>query len=233
MNTYEAKQEERKERYQKRAAKARTKADQLYTEGNEALKAIPFGQPILVGHHSEKGDRSYRAKNVRKIDKSFEESDKAKYYEQKAESVGKAGISSDDPEAVLKLQEKLTKAQEEHEAMKAHNRKVKGTDEEAFPAYTLTNSNGRIRNIKKRLEKLQKREDTNMKAVVGQGWEMKEDKEENRIMFVFDGKPEEDVRKLLKGRGFKWSPRRGAWVRMITENGRYATKRLIEELKII
>ena len=46
-----------------------------------------MGQPILVGHHSEKGDRRYREKIHNTFGKSFEKKDKAKYYADKAESI--------------------------------------------------------------------------------------------------------------------------------------------------
>ncbi len=35
--------------------------------------------------------------------------------------------------------------------------------------------------------------------------------ENNRIEIYFDGKPNADVRSFLKGKGFKWSPTKGAW----------------------
>ena len=33
--------------------------------GDKALSVIPFGQPILIGHHSEKRDRNYRRRRPR------------------------------------------------------------------------------------------------------------------------------------------------------------------------
>lgn len=52
-----------------------------------------------------------------------------------------------------------------------------------------------------------------------------------RYQITFDGKPEEDVRRILKSYGFKWAPSQKAWQRQITGNGRWAFERAVEELK--
>ncbi|MNT54138.1 hypothetical protein D3C72_1912720 [compost metagenome] len=59
-----------------------------------------------------------------------------------------------------------------------------------------------------------------------EGFVMKIDNDENRIMFIFDGKPEDAIRAALKARAFKWSPSRGAWVRKITANALAEAERL-------
>ncbi len=68
------------------------------------------------------------------------------------------------------------------------------------------------------LEKLQQRADVEL---VGVGYVYREDVADNRIHFVFEGKPDADVRQLLKAHGFKWSPSRGAWVRQLNGNSLY------------
>lgn len=62
MNSYEERQEARRERYLERAEKARAESSEGWQRVREMSDAIPFGQPIHVGHHSEKGDRAYRAR---------------------------------------------------------------------------------------------------------------------------------------------------------------------------
>ena len=47
---------------------------------------------------------------------------------------------------------------------------------------------------------------------------------EDRLQLIFDSKPDEAERKVLKSNGFKWSPRFGAWQRQITPNAEYALK---------
>src|SRR3546814_16447475 len=66
-------------------------------------EAIPFGQPVLIGHHSEGRDRNYRQRIHNTFGKTFDLQKKADHYTKKAASVGDGGISSDDPDAIAKL----------------------------------------------------------------------------------------------------------------------------------
>ena len=59
------------------AAQVAAQASALWSEHRAMLDVIPFGQPILVGHHSEQRDRNYRARADRKARKSIETSDRA------------------------------------------------------------------------------------------------------------------------------------------------------------
>ncbi|PPT91430.1 hypothetical protein XthCFBP4691_07610 [Xanthomonas theicola] len=52
MNRYEQKQADRRERLEARAAALAGQAQQTYGTARRMAEAIPFGQPILVGHHS-------------------------------------------------------------------------------------------------------------------------------------------------------------------------------------
>jgi len=69
MNAYEERQETRRERLETAAAKARKEAEVLLGSAHTMADAIPFGQPILVGHHSEGRDRRYRARIEGKFSK--------------------------------------------------------------------------------------------------------------------------------------------------------------------
>ncbi|MGX7703836.1 hypothetical protein [Methylobacterium sp. Gmos1] len=51
-----------------------------------------------------------------------------------------------------------------------------------------------------------------------------------RVYFEFDGKPEDDVRDLLKRNGFKWTPSKGHWERLLTPNALAAAKRVAAQL---
>lgn len=57
MNSYEAKQAARKARFEERAEQASAESASTYNRARDMAQAIPFGQPILVGHHSETRDR--------------------------------------------------------------------------------------------------------------------------------------------------------------------------------
>lgn len=54
-----------------------------------------------------------------------------------------------------------------------------------------------------------------------------------RYQIIFDGKPEPEIRGLLKNHGFKWAPSQGAWQRQITTNSRYSLGKVVEKLKEI
>src|SRR5690554_3495738 len=94
MDTYEAKRAARKAAYQAKAARAERQADAAHAQAHDMAQAIPFDQPILVGHHSERGDRRYRERIHQGDEKSFGLQKKAEHYADKAAAVGKGGISS-------------------------------------------------------------------------------------------------------------------------------------------
>lgn len=230
MNTYELKVQARKERYESLALSNETKAASLYKAGQDAMSIIPFGQPILIGHHSERADRSYRSRACGKIEKSFEASDKATYYADKAASVGSGGISSDDPDAVLKLKEKLLKLEAQREEYKAYNKKKRAAGSDAMPTFYLTNLGANIRTVSKRIEQLTKRQTIEAAPdIVGNGYILRENKEANRLQFIFDGKPSENIRSALKHSGFRWSPMSGAWQAYLTNRSRYQSKDIINQ----
>jgi hypothetical protein len=261
MNSYEEKQEARRERYLARAEQARTEGRTLTERAHDMASVIPFGQPILVGHHSEKRDRAYRERIQNTFRKGFETMGKAEYYENKADSVGTGGISSDDPDAIAKLEKKLAQLIERQEMMKTANaiiRKYKGDSdmqaaalidklhisEEAarklllpdvfggfgFASFSLSNNNANIRSTKARIERLKALRERENREEEHEGYIYKEDTEENRVMFIFDGKPEDAVRDILKRHAFRWSPSRKAWVRQLTSAGRFAAQYVRKEL---
>lgn len=90
MNSYEEKQEARRARYEEKASRLRDEAHRLHDQAHEMASAIPFGQPILVGHHSEGRDRRYRDRIHNTFGKAFATMDKADYYEEKAARSGAA-----------------------------------------------------------------------------------------------------------------------------------------------
>jgi proteasome lid subunit RPN8/RPN11 len=142
---YTQRREDRIERLENRAAAAEEESSAAYAQSHKIISAIPMGQPILVGHHSEKHHRRDLATADRLMTKSVEASEKANYYQGRADAARKnSTISSDDPNALNKLQDKLQQlqaAQERDKSLNAYYRKhktLKGfegiTDEEAEKA---------------------------------------------------------------------------------------------------
>lgn len=104
------------EKYSKWAAGAGKKADGYYNASERAIEHIVPGQPILVGHHSEKKHRRALAKSWNAMDKSVEmrrkgegHMEKAGYWESKTED-----INLSMPESVEYFNFKLEQAKETH-----------------------------------------------------------------------------------------------------------------------
>lgn len=125
LNAYEARQLARRERLLRIASKLESEGNSRYLRAKQMAEAIPFGQPILVGHHSEGRDRRYRARIHTTYGKAFAAMDQAKAMRAKADAVGTGGISSDDPDAISKLREELANCEKSQEQMKAANAAIR------------------------------------------------------------------------------------------------------------
>lgn len=105
-----------------------------------------------------------------------------------------------------------------------------------FPSYHLTNNGANIRRLEKRLEELKKVKEAptatkQLNINDDLGFKVIENSDLMRLQLIFDGKPDETVRSILKSNGFKWAPSQSAWQRQLNSNGQYALKRVIESLK--
>jgi Domain of unknown function (DUF3560) len=121
-SNFEEKKQTRIERYSELAAKNETNSSALFARSRDMLSCIPFGQPILVGHHSEKGHRSLLKRSDNTMRKAVETSDKAEYYAEKAHAAENNNtIFSDDPEAIPKLKTKIEELDEQRTFMKSVN----------------------------------------------------------------------------------------------------------------
>lgn len=172
----------------------------------------------------------------------------------KIRSVGTGGISSDDPQAVEKLEAKLAALEKHQEMMKAANAAIRMKDPAkgdaklaelgytpediaklrepdfcgriGYPAYALQNNNANIRRIRGRIAELKKRTESTPEGWEFDGGRVVVNTTENRLHVIFDGKPDADVRTELKGEGFRWAPSQGAWQRQLTDNAMRAARRL-------
>lgn len=207
MNYYEEKQARKLERYTELADKARKESNAAYERSNKLSEMIPFGQPILVGHHSEGMHRNHIKKIHSAMDKSIELSDKSEYFNSKANNILNSNvISSDDPEALEKLENKLKLLLEKREEIKARE----------HHSWELSNLSGNITTVKKRILYLQslKKVDATTKEI--NGVKIAINTEANRVQMFFPGKPSEEIRSKLKSNGFRWSPYEGAWQRQMS-----------------
>lgn len=260
---YEEKKQARIERYDALAQNAEKESVSTLERARSMAHAIPFGQPILVGHHSEGRDRRFRNKIHNTFGKGFEQQKKAESYAQKAKSAKEnTAISSDDPNAVTKLKAKIESAQGNQKAMKDINRIIKSKklpQEEkiekiyaehkiskssaadllkpdfagriGFPSYSLSNNNSNIGRMKLRLAELEKQQGRETSEETHGDVTLVRNAEENRIQFIFPGKPESDTRQILKSNGFRWAPSQGAWQRQLNIAGEHAARRVLASLK--
>lgn len=172
---------------------------------------------------------------------------------------GREIIKSDDERAIEKLEEKLEDAKNLQEKMKAANRAIRLKDTEAgndllremgyseenikklrepdfcgrigYPDYALTNNNANIHRMEDRVKSLKAIKDRGSSEEEYKFFKVLENAEAMRYQIIFDGKPETEIRDLLKSYGFRWAPSQGAWQRQITANGKYALQQVISKLK--
>ena len=207
---FEERKERKKEIYQERIEKAEQKSKEHYSTYEKTSSMIPLGQPILTDHYSASRHRSDINKMDNAIRKSVAENEKAEYYRNKLNNIDNEGvISSDDPKAIEKLEEKIKVLEKQKEIVKARD----------------------IRRLKDRIKELKELEEMNFKEIIFTGGKVIQNKEVNRIQILFDDKPSEEIRDILKHHGFKWARSQGAWQRLYNKNGIYATNRVVEKLE--
>lgn len=105
---YQDRLESRLARLQHAAMKAQQEGNSAYQQARSMASAIPFGQPILVGHHSEGRDRRYRDRIHGKFGRAFAHMERAEKLTERARAAEKnTVIRSDDPLAIVKLQDEI------------------------------------------------------------------------------------------------------------------------------
>ena len=258
-NAYEMKLAAKRERFRALAEKARLQAQARLESARRMADIIPFGQPIMTGHHSEKRDRRFREKIHQAFGKGFGLLDKSEYYQRRADGVNPYAISSDDPDAIRKLKERLEILKMNQARMKVANAVIRKFDTPedrkaglerigftaqqaekiltpditgtvGFASYSLSNNNANIRRIEDRMKTLEKAATLKDRETQYAWGTVHENRDANRIQFLFPGKPDEDTRKLMKSEGFRWAPSEGAWQRQWTGNAVYSARMVIKAL---
>jgi hypothetical protein len=100
------------------ASKHEAKGDEHWQKSEKMLDVIPFGQPILVGHYSEKGDRNYRDRAWNQRMKGAEEHEIAQKYQDKAERYGQKA-TGESPGLIYRRIQKLEADKRKMERNKA------------------------------------------------------------------------------------------------------------------
>lgn len=235
---YQDRKDARADRLEERARKAAGKAADAFRRSEDAVRGIPAGQPAQPGargdHQRKAQERSWKLMGA-----SVENDHKADYLQRRADAVrGNTAISSDDPDALEKLEEKLATlqaAQEQDKALNAYYRKhktVKGfpgiSDDRAtkmdtslaelreairrpVPAFQMSNRNAEINRLKKRIEQLRRVDGMEHVEFPFAGGVLMTNEEINRVQIIFDDTPDEATRAKLKAHGFRWAPSERAW----------------------
>lgn len=253
MNDFQSQREEKAARFRALAEKHENISTGRHFAARQQLEMIPLGQPILVGHHSERRHR----KDLKRIDQHFakarEHHDTAEYYRRRAAAVeSNRAIFSDDPDATEKLIDKIERLKQRQGAMKRANQLIRKADREGladlgfseetiaklftedfagrvgFPNYALTNNSANIRRLEKRLAVLQKAQtdDTTEEEFPG-GVRLVDNVEDNRLQIFFPEIPSDVIRRELKSNGFRWSPTAGAWQRHRSNRATYLAKLML------
>lgn len=234
MNWYEEKQQRKLERAKELQEKHTRESQSRFNAAKKIGDMIPMGQPILVGHHSEKGHRRDLARIDNNMRKGIEHSETAEYYENKVKNIeNPRGISSDDPEAIQKLEQKILEQEKLHAELKATkpnpNAHLLDLDSANMRSVYLTGYKTEIRRCKQRIDELKAKQSIPDFDETIQGIHIYTDKIENRIRMEFPGKPSEEFRSKPKSQGFRWSPYNSAWQKQISSYAIDQCKRLAQE----
>lgn len=258
MNSYEAKQEAKRARLERAADNANAEASEAFDRARAATAGIPLGQPILVDHHSAGRHRAALRKSDNAMRRGVEATKRAEELARRAEAVGTGGISSDDPDAVEKLDDKRTDLEKERDLMKACNRHYKKTGtldgfeapadfiENArsylrfsgvpFPTFALSNIGARIRHAAKRVARIERvaeiaeAQGEAKTTTHPKGATVIEDPADNRVSVKFPSRLSRDDYKRVRSAGFVWSPTRDAFTRKYSTTAIYYANKLAELL---
>jgi len=135
------------ERYSNSAANYAAKSKERYKASQEGAEFLSLGEPIKVGHHSEKRHRALLERNWNRMEKSMEFAEKAEaakskaeYWENKANEITLAM-----PESLEYFKKRLEKAIAYHKGLKD------GTIEKRH-SYSLPYAKKDVNELKKKVE---------------------------------------------------------------------------------
>lgn len=242
---------------QARATGKRVEAQHRFTK-NDALLGVMNGTPVLRGHHSEGRHRRDLARIDNDMRKGVEASKDAERLARAAAAAeSNAAISSDDPEAVAKLQAKLERLQAAQERMKLVNglvRKHTKAGPDAIRAALLAAGlsawdvavamtpdlygklgfpgyalSGGTAEMTRVKKRIAILEAAAARATTPDETigDVRISETDNRVQIHFPGKPDDATRAALKGAGFRWAPSVGAWQRMASWNAWDAARQLV------
>lgn len=213
-----ASREHRAERLQESAEKARERAAVAQGASDKIAERFYMGQPIIIGHHSEKGARRDHERCDNLMRKTIKESNRANELDRRAEAAANnTAIYADAADPVADLDARIAELERRRVEIKARD----------HASWELSNLGANIRRLKERrasLAAMKSRE--RVERMVG-GVRVVEDPDLARIQLIYPGKPDEATRDRLKRNGFRWAPSEGAWQRQLNNAGRRAAQEVL------
>jgi len=218
-------------------AQARSaEAERRFASVNRIIEHIPFGQPILIGHHSERHARADQQRITNGMRAGIEASAMAAHHDQKAAGLRAQlarNIYSDDEDAPDRLRERIAALKAERDKMKASNNAYRkgpaawaaylGVSAEREAALRAVIESGyswnqqphpsyELTNLGGNIRRLEKR--------LAEVAAMAERTERaaaagtlveggDHVSVTFPEKPDSDTLQALRAAGFRWS--RGSW----------------------
>ena len=214
------------------AEKAEKRSEDRLHSASEVADGIPLGQPVLVGHHSEKRHRRDLARIDRNMTKGMEEFRKAEHHRGKANGITRQldrSIFSDDIDVIETLEARIA----ENEAKAEQNKKINsawrkggmdglrslGLSEVVVAKVAETMrlcpwvkkplSTGHIRASiradKKRIETIRQRSLQTERAENAGGVLIEKSNSGEWVNITFAEKPEREILNALKAANFFWS----------------------------
>lgn len=126
--TYRERRLRRAERLREWAEKRRGRAAAGFQAAHNAVAGIPPGQPILVGHHSERRHRRDLERHDQAMRRAFESQALAASMASRAEEIehqADHAIYRDDPDAIERLEERIADLESERVRKKAINAAIR------------------------------------------------------------------------------------------------------------
>ncbi|MFE3182722.1 DUF3560 domain-containing protein [Streptomyces violascens] len=99
--------EARAERFDERAGRAGANSKALHASAHRLADSIPFGQPILIGHHSERRARRDQERIHNTTGKAIAEGERSSYWAGRAAASGSYEQFRNNPRRTLRRLEKL------------------------------------------------------------------------------------------------------------------------------
>ena len=178
-------------------------------------------------------------KQMQRLDNLFKEYDKITALEERIKNFAyeckHRPIKAGDASALEKLRTKVEELTALQNQMKQDNAEARRRGEIApYGAYSLSNNRQNLKRYADRLAALEAAKSAPTATadnIKGEGFRVVRNTDIMRLQFLFDGKPDEQTRTLLKSNGFKWAPSQMAWQRQLTANAERAARTVAEAIR--